>query len=276
MNRRLLQSLFLRAASLLVARDQRQDWLEEWHSELWYMRPESALRACLGSVTDAMWLRRNTDTVKKSLVHSASGCLAALLAAGAAGLFAANWLLAPLGERATLWRLSPRDLLPANILTLALSLVFLLLAPLVGLTSRLGRHLPRQGRVRRTLFFAAKLIAVQPVMLCGLFMCIMTASTLPFAPFGVIAVWYVILRWVMHDQQRRCPTCLRLLDPPVRIGTRSSIFLECHVAESACPEAHGLLHLPESETSYPATAKWLTLNPSWHSLFCTRTRSGRI
>ena len=106
MKGRLLQSLFLRAASLLVASDQRHGWLEESDSELWYMRPESALRACLSSVTDALWLRRNAEAAQKSLIHSASGCLAALLVAAIAGLLAANWLLAPLGERGTLWRLS--------------------------------------------------------------------------------------------------------------------------------------------------------------------------
>ena len=57
------------------------------------------------------------------------------------------------------------DLLPANILTLAMSLVFLPLASLVGLMPSFGRRLPKQGRARRTLFFAVKLIAVQPVML---------------------------------------------------------------------------------------------------------------
>jgi hypothetical protein len=276
MKRRLLQSLLLRFASFLVPVDTRQDWLEEWHSELWYMCPHVALRACLGAFSDAVWLRKNAEAPQRSLIHSAYGCLAALFAVGIGGLLAANWLLAPLAARATLWRLAPRDLLPANILMLAVSLVLIPLASQFGPRPSFERRLPKQGRARRLLFFFAKLIAVQPVLLCGLFLCIMTAPNIPFAPFGVLAGWYLVLRWLIADQRCRCPLCLRLLDRPVRIGTRSSTFLECPVAESACPKAHGLLHLPESELSYPPTEGWLALDPSWNALFCTKPRGGRL
>lgn len=272
MKRHLVQSVLLHAASLLVPSDQRREWLEEWRSELWYMRPEATLRASLGSFPDALWLRKSAEAPQKSMIYSARGCLAVLFAAGVAGLFAAKWLLVPLAARAGLWRLAPADLLPALVLMLLLSVTLISVASVSVPRAGLRSCLPKAGRARRGLFLAAKLIAVQPIMLCGLFVYIMTAATVPFTAFGVLAGWYLVLRWLLADQRNRCPQCLRLLDRPVSVGTPASTFLELHVTESACPRAHGLLHLPESGLSYPATGTWVSLDASWSSVFCTRAR----
>jgi hypothetical protein len=75
------------------------------------------------------------------------------------------------------------------------------------------------------------------------------------------------LRWVVMDQRRRCPVCLRLLTNPVRIGSASQTFLEWYGTESTCSRGHGLLHVPEISASYNSTEQWLRLDASWDDLF---------
>lgn len=74
-------------------------------------------------------------------------------------------------------------------------------------------------------------------------------------------------RWVLQDQRKRCPVCLRLLSNPARVGQPSCNFLGWSGTELMCGEGHGLLHIPELPTSWFATQRWLCLDPSWHSLF---------
>jgi hypothetical protein len=74
-------------------------------------------------------------------------------------------------------------------------------------------------------------------------------------------------RWAFNDQRRRCPVCLRLLTSPVWVGDRSRYFLEWNCTELLCPRGHGLLYVPESPTSWFATQRWLSLDPSWGGLF---------
>ena len=62
----------LRGVALLVPLSEREEWLAEWRSELWYFRHDRGLamdssarlslsmtRFCLGSFQDALWIRRN-------------------------------------------------------------------------------------------------------------------------------------------------------------------------------------------------------------------------
>ena len=262
-----LQSILLNSASLLIPVDQRDAWLEEWHSELWYMRHDVALAACLGAFRDAFWLRRNAAPSRTPLVRSPWKCLAVLSAVAIFGLLMADWLIAPLAARASLWKLARRDLIPACVLTLLVSVGLLPLWGLAASNAEARHHLPKRGRMRRTLFLAAKLIAVQPILVCGMFVCVMVASLVPLAPLGALGIWCLTLRWVIADQRNRCPECLHLLESAIRVGTASSTFLDCHVAEAACPRGHGLLHSPESGVSYTSAARWLHLDPSWKQVF---------
>ena len=91
-----------------------------------------------------------------------------------------------------------------------------------------------------------------------------------FAGLGFDAAVILALRWVITDQQRRCPVCLRLLTDPVRIGTPSRTFLEWYGAESTCPRGHGLLHVSEMSSGYSARPEWLGLDDSWSGLFTGR------
>jgi hypothetical protein len=77
----------------------------------------------------------------------------------------------------------------------------------------------------------------------------------------------IALRWMLHDQRRRCPVCLRVLSNPARVGQPSCNFLAWCGTELVCLSGHGLLHIPELPTSWFGTQRWLCLDASWASLF---------
>jgi hypothetical protein len=74
-------------------------------------------------------------------------------------------------------------------------------------------------------------------------------------------------RWILQDQRKRCPVCLRVLSNPARVGLASRNFLAWNGTELICAGGHGLLHIPELPTSWFGTQRWLYLDPSWGSLF---------
>jgi hypothetical protein len=74
-------------------------------------------------------------------------------------------------------------------------------------------------------------------------------------------------RWILQDQRKRCPTCLRVLSNPARVGEASRNFLAWNGTELICADGHGLLHIPELPTSWFGTQRWLYLDASWDSLF---------
>ena len=73
-------------------------------------------------------------------------------------------------------------------------------------------------------------------------------------------------RWVLVDQRRRCPVCLRLLTHATPIGEPSRTLLELYGTEQICTRGHGLLHVPEIRSSY-SEQRWLRLDSSWSGLF---------
>jgi hypothetical protein len=75
------------------------------------------------------------------------------------------------------------------------------------------------------------------------------------------------LRWVLVDQRRRCPVCLRRLAHPVHIGDSGHTFLGWNVTELVCSRGHGLLHVPEVPAGWSAIQRWMRLDPSWNGLF---------
>ncbi|MGA3043326.1 MAG: hypothetical protein ABSF54_21335 [Bryobacteraceae bacterium] len=259
----------LRAASLLAPGDQRAEWLKEWQSELWYIPRREATRFCLGAFQDALWLRRNSVSPVQPIrfhLDSPLNCLIFLAALSAASLLIAVCLPAPQDLTASS-HLRASDL-PRG--CLAMLLYTSLLLPTTRLT--MGRapavcHLIRwPNRLRRWTFMAMKIALVQPMMLFG-FVVLAAMGTVPLATLGVCASWILALRWVLIDQRRRCPVCLRSLGNPVRIGTPSQTFLEWYGAESICPRGHGLLQVPEISSSYSGRGQWLRLGRSWSSLF---------
>jgi hypothetical protein len=82
-----------------------------------------------------------------------------------------------------------------------------------------------------------------------------------------VAVCILGLRWAFRDQQRRCPICLRRMAHPVEVGQPSRIFLAWNGVELVCERGHGLLHIPETPTSWFGAQRWISLDPSWQFLF---------
>lgn len=118
---------------------------------------------------------------------------------------------------------------------------------------------------RRWAFLAAKIILVIPIVLfgsCDVFSLIAPAVQ----PHAMIVVSVIGFRWILVDQRRRCPVCLRVLTHPTPIGEPSRTLLEWYGTELLCTRGHGLLHVPEVRASY-TEQRWLRLDSSWSSLF---------
>lgn len=80
--------------------------------------------------------------------------------------------------------------------------------------------------------------------------------------FNVVAV-----SWALTDQRQRCPTCMRSLRSPARMGQPSWSLLDSDATEEMCDRGHGLLHQPEWQTSWFENARWLQLDRTWRELF---------
>ena len=55
-----LHLAIIQTAALLVPAPERAEWLAEWRAELWYVN-RRATAFCLGSFSDAFWMKRNTS-----------------------------------------------------------------------------------------------------------------------------------------------------------------------------------------------------------------------
>ena len=263
-----LQHTVLRAASLLAPGDQRAEWVKEWRSELWYIPRRQAMLFSLGAFRDALWLRRNNlSPAKRPRIHLESPlrCVAFLSVLAAASSFILVRLLAPALE--TPWSLTVRNLPGACIRMLLLSCLFLP-GTLAVWRPPASRQPSRRSSLRRGIFLALKIALVQVMMLCGFR--ILLGPLARFAALGFNVAFILVLRWVITDQQQRCPVCLRLLTAPVRIGSASRTFLEWYGAESTCSRGHGLLHVSETASSFMRRPQWLSLDDSWKDLFAGR------
>jgi hypothetical protein len=193
-------------------------------------------------------------------LESPFSCLAFLALLAAAGLFLAILLPAP-DTMARSQHLRVRDLLEGCV---AMQLLSSLALPAIRLAMGPGANpLPWRNRLRRGIFLALKIALVQPIMLGGF---VLTCA-IPIANLAFTIAWILAFRWVLIDQRRRCPVCLRLLTDPVRIGSASQTFLEWYGAESTCSRGHGLLQTAEIPASYSGKPEWLALGDSWRSLF---------
>ena len=82
------------------------------------------------------------------------------------------------------------------------------------------------------------------------------------------------LSWVLSDQQRRCPVCLRRVAHPARVGQFSRTFLAWSGTELMCMGGHTLLHVPSLPTSWFGEQRWMFLDQSWDFLFAGPVGTG--
>ena len=258
MNRNWLPAAILHTASVLAPGDQRGEWLREWRAELWYVPGEQAPRFALGAFRDAWWLRRNGLNAMRrpyALLESPVSCLAFLGAL--AGLSIA--LAAQLVTRLPAPR--PHETPPALGEIVALYLLLGAMGILIG--DRPGSRSPvaTGNRWRAWGFFVLKVALILPMVQFA-FIAVAVINVPPLT-IGLFAGYVFLFRWVIDDQRRRCPVCLRLLTKPVRIGTSSQTFLDWYGAESMCFRGHGLLYVPEIGASYSREQEWMYLETSY-------------
>ena len=251
----------LRSALRLVPTNDRADWLRCWHAELWHRHhprrggAHSAADLYPGLLQDALWLR--TESWRRAFGGTAILCLATLTVAVFVALLP---LLAYCGDlHITLLFLvaeSPRFLIEA------------ILTTIVGfgiashVTEHSAPHAPK-FRVRARAFLASKVILVQilayllSVELTQPFHSAHAFSVEVIQPQLCTMLALLALRWSFQDQDTRCRKCLRSLSAPLRVGRPSWNFLDSNGTELTCSEGHGLLSVPEIETSWRGSSEWI-------------------
>jgi hypothetical protein len=254
-----LHIAILRNAALLVPALERAEWFAEWKAELWYVE-RGATTFCLGSFRDALWLRSNSFSARRTFsLESPLRCV--LLLATLAFL---NYLFAfglP-SRKLLIFLCSPPAIghfaFACFWLYLESLLVLLTLNPLTLGEYPTNRYAPPlMIRLRRWVFLTVKIGLLAPI---PLFACIALMPIFPAAPCILLLGWIFGFRWALADQRQRCPVCLRLLSNPTRIGSSAQLILGSYGAELMCNRGHGSLYVPTVPTSWCSSQRWQYLD----------------
>lgn len=254
--------LLLQVARIVPAVD-RAEWSRFWHAELWCHRHSTHVQTTTdlhaGLVWDALWLRMEScrcvlrGTAMLCLLTLALACTLALLLAtcsigswqGVAAHLVLNYgcflIATPLVLLVT-FLTAPRRAVHAN--------------PIVK--HRASRH---AGLLRASFFTMKAALLFVLAHLLSATLCAPLAVSFPnTAAFLQIPLYVVLsvlaLRWSFEDQERRCKHCLRLLEAPARVGRPSHNLLEWSGTALVCLRGHGVLSIPELETSWHQTSEW--------------------
>lgn len=242
-----VQLAILRAASLIVPRTQRAEWLAEWNAELWYVHGRREATAfSLGAFPDAVWLRRNHEPVNARgifQVESPLRCMIVLAVLAGASLVCA------------MHRMREISVLPYLLLVLMALLV------LPAITSvDFGQYPANKNLLslpgKRLMFFVTKVAVLLLIGLCAAIIMVSVGAGPIMGP-GLMAGHVLAFRWAIADQRRRCPICLHALTNPVRIGQSSQTFLAWYGTELICAKGHGVLQVPEIATSSYRSQRWI-------------------
>jgi hypothetical protein len=173
--------------------------------------------------------------------------------------------------------LAQRARLPFSILLFTLIVALIALPATTALPlGEYPRHdgrLPWPVRMKRWIFFWSKFALVVPLVSFTSLAAAygshpLNSTTAQYIQLAVSFFGFLFaFRWILQDQRKRCPVCLRVLSHPVRVGLASRNFLAWNGTELICAGGHGLLHIPELPTSWFETQRWQYLDPSWGSLF---------
>jgi hypothetical protein len=80
--------------------------------------------------------------------------------------------------------------------------------------------------------------------------------------------------WCLNDQTRRCRVCLKRLGNEASVGAASYLLLDWWGTELVCSDGHGLLHVPEMQSSWLEVEQWVNLDESWKPLFESKKTAG--
>ncbi len=263
----------LRTVARVVPSAEREEWSRTWQAELWHVHHRSrnagmpALAVLtdlsIGLIIDALWLR--TESWKRTFSGTATLCLAFLFGLS---LFSTLIALALTGS----WHaLSPylRDQFNRSF-TAAPLILF------VACATASRRHIGQSsaGRkfiwLRRQLFFVSKTVHVLLVaFLLSADVCLPIHASLPntadlLQMFCFVLLALIGLRWALRDQEQRCTMCLHSLTMPARVGRPSHNLLEWNGTELNCKRGHGLLSVPEMETSWCESSHWVECKTAWN------------
>ena len=261
----------LRIVRRLVPVHERDDWSRTWQAELWYMHQRSRHRhvspiagvidLSVGLTRDALWLR--TEGWRVSFSDTAMTCLASLLALS---LLSALVALAVAGSWHSL-HLYLRDEFTRSLLA-APNVLFVLLATAPRRHSSQVSFTRWRFWIKRQLFFVLKTLQILLLaFLLSVDLCVPLHTHIPLTAdllqlFAFVLFSLLGLRWAIGDQEQRCKRCLRSLSTPARVGRPSRNLLEWNGTERSCKHGHGLLSIPEMETSWCQSSRWINLNAS--------------
>jgi hypothetical protein len=261
----------LSIVSRLVPLHEREEWSRIWQAELWYMHQRSRHRQVssltgvvdlsIGLTRDALWLR--TENWRIGYDDTAMLCLASLL-----GLSLLSTLVAL--ALAGSWHsldLYLRDEFVRSLIA-APHVLFVLLATAPRRHTAQSSLTRWRFWIKRQLFFMLKTLQVMLLaFLLSVDLCMplhalmpLTADLLQLLAFVFFAL--IGLRWAIADQEQRCKQCLRALSTAARVGRPSRNLLEWNGTERSCKHGHGLLSIPEMETSWCESSRWVNLDVS--------------
>lgn len=254
----------------LVPAQEREEWSRTWQAELWYMHQRSQHRhvspltgiadLSIGLTRDALWLR--TEDWKLAFSDTATVCVVSLLGLSLLSTLVA---LALAGGWHSL-HLYLRDELMRSLIA-APHVLFVLLATASRRHSAHG-HPRWPFWIKRYFFFGLKTLEILLLaFLLSVDLCLPLHAAIPLTAdllqlFAFVFFALIGLRWAIGDQEQRCKQCLRSLSTPARVGRPSHNLLEWNGTEQSCKHGHGLLSIPEIETSWCQSGRWINLDVS--------------
>jgi hypothetical protein len=261
------ERMLLRSIGRLVPGHEREEWSRAWRAELWYVHHRSRHRCVspvagiadlsIGLTRDAIWLR--TEDWRIAVGDTAAVCVGTLLALSLLSMLVA---LALAGSWDSLQPYIREEWMRCFLA--APYVVFVLFAT----ASR--RH-TAEGTTRwfvwikRQFFLAVKTVQVLFLaFLLSITACVPLHRAFPLTSDLLLMFFFVLfsllgLRWAIRDQEERCKQCLRSLTTPARVGRPSHNLLEWNGTELSCKHGHGLLNIPEIETSWCQYSHWIHL-----------------
>ncbi len=259
----------LQTVARLVPLAERGEWWRSWYAELWHVHHHLRNRntctvadLAIGVAFDALWVR--TESWKRRMGGTADLCLMMLVASNVLALLTGAAISGGWAPWAKYVEGHVSCSLVGSVLVVFVAFATSPPNPQDGSSTNQAGVL-----VKRQLFFGSKLLLVLFLaFLLSVDLSITLHRELPntadlFQVLDFVVLAVVGLRWALQDQELRCKRCLRMLTTPTRVGRPSRNLLEWNGMELRCRWGHGLLSVPEMETSWGGSSRWIERTHSW-------------
>lgn len=251
----------LNAALRLVPAADREDWKRTWLGELWHRsHPRehvtcSAIDLYPGLLRDALWLRG--ESYRRVLSGTALLCCMALVMSVLLTITPLLFILGGLRELLHFFvNYALRFICETGLVTF------------VGFATS-AQHIEQSTRTcfatqaRASIFQTTKITLVLLIaLLLSNDVTVFFHTTHPLVAEILQSQFFVLLaligmRWSFSDSETRCKHCLRALATPTRVGRPSWNFIDTNGTELICEAGHGFLSIPEIETSWCQSSRWI-------------------